>query len=105
MRDLVGWCSSFVLLLTLGKQIHKQWADGTSKGVSIWLYIGQISANIGFSIYSGLLGNIVFLITNLLLLLSSMVGLGIVLMHRRRAARKKPADGLGARSPVESSAV
>lgn len=83
MRDLIGWLSSFVLLLTICKQVHKQWVSGTSEGVSKWLYIGQISANAGFIIYSAWLGNKVFLLTNSLLLLSSLLGLTIVFYHRR----------------------
>ena len=83
MREVLGWLSSFILLLTIGKQIHKQWSEHTSTGVSKWLYIGQIAANSGFLIYSWLLGNWVFLITNLLLLGSSLVGLAIVFHHRR----------------------
>jgi MtN3 and saliva related transmembrane protein len=93
MRDIIGWISSFILLLTLCKQIHKQWALGTSEGVSKWLYIGQLSANIGFIVYSAWLGNTVFLITNVLLLLSSLTGLAIVLYHRRHPRQTNRPSG------------
>ena len=48
-----------------------QWRERTSKGVSKWLFIGQITASIGFSIYSILLHNWVFTITNLLMAASA----------------------------------
>ena len=83
MQEIIGWGSSFILLLTIGKQIYKQWSEKTSRGVYKWLYIGEILANAGFIVYSGMLHNYVFLVTNALLLVSSLVGLGIVLHHRR----------------------
>lgn len=87
MTTIVGWIASFILLLTIITQVHKQWADRTSRGVSKWLYIGQITAEIGFIIYSWALGSWVFVVTNALLLVSNLVGLGIVFHHRRRAAQ------------------
>lgn len=86
MTTWIGWAASFVLLLTICTQVHKQWADRTSRGVSKWLYIGQIASEVGFIIYSWSLGSWVFVVTNVLLLLSNLVGLGIVFHHRRRAA-------------------
>jgi uncharacterized protein with PQ loop repeat len=82
--ELIGWCSSFILVLTIGKQVHKQWQEGTSEGVSKWLFIGQMSASLGFTIYSWLVNNWVFVVTNSVMLLSGLVGLGIVLHHRKR---------------------
>ena len=82
--ELIGWCSSFILVLTIGKQVYKQWQEGTSEGVSKWLFIGQMSASLGFAIYSWLVNNWVFVVTNSAMLLSGVVGLGIVLHHRKR---------------------
>ena len=31
--ELVGWASSFILVLTIGKQIYKQWQEGRSESV------------------------------------------------------------------------
>lgn len=84
MPDIIGWGASVVLLATIGFQVWRQWAAGTSKGVSKWLFIGQIAASLGFTIYSGLVGNLVFTVTNVLLLASAVVGLVIVFVHRRR---------------------
>ena len=82
--ELIGWCSSFILVLIIGKQVYKQWQEGTSEGVSKWLFIGQMSASLGFTIYSWLVNNWVFVVTNSVMLLSGLVGLGIVLHHRKR---------------------
>lgn len=82
--ELIGWCSSFILVLTIVKQVYKQWQEGTSEGVSKWLFIGQMSASLGFTIYSWLVNNWVFVVTNLVMLMSGIIGLAIVLHHRRR---------------------
>lgn len=86
MTEAIGWLSSFILLLTIGKQIYKQWQAGVSEGVSKWLFIGQTAASFGFSVYSWLLQNWVFVVTNVLMLLSALVGFGIT-MHQKRRSR------------------
>lgn len=86
--ELVGWVSSFILVLTIGKQIYKQWREGSSENVSKWLFIGQMAASFGFTIYSWLVSNWVFVVTNLLMLLNGLIGLGIVLHHRKREQRE-----------------
>ncbi|MEK8089935.1 hypothetical protein [Thermithiobacillus plumbiphilus] len=85
MTEAIGWLSSFILLLTIGKQIYKQWQAGVSEGVSKWLFIGQTAASLGFSVYSWLLQNWVFVVTNVLMLLSALIGFGITLHQRRRS--------------------
>ena len=90
--ELVGWVSSFILVLTISKQIYKQWQEGSSENVSKWLFIGQMAASLGFTIYSWLVSNWVFVVTNSLMLLNGVLGLLIVLHHRRRE-RRTAADG------------
>ena len=84
MTEVVGWVSSLILVLTIAKQVYKQWQEDSSEGVSKWLFIGQISASLGFTIYSWLVNNWVFVVTNSLMLLNGVVGLAIVIHHRRR---------------------
>jgi MtN3 and saliva related transmembrane protein len=91
--DWIGWLSSGLLVLTLSQQVRKQWRSGESRGVSPWLFAGQLAASIGFSIYSYLLENWVFLATNLLLVINALLGEWVTLRNRRRAARKEPAPG------------
>lgn len=84
IAEILGWVSSLILLLTVGKQVYKQWKEGTSEGVSKWLFFGQIAASIGFLTYSILITNWVFIVTNSLMVVNSLVGIGILLYHRRR---------------------
>jgi MtN3 and saliva related transmembrane protein len=84
VAEALGWISSFILILTIGKQVYKQWKDGTSEGVSKWLFLGQITASIGFLIYSVLITNWVFIVTNSVMVLNSLVGLGLLFYHKRR---------------------
>jgi uncharacterized protein with PQ loop repeat len=83
MPDLLGWCSSIVLLTTIFVQIVKQWREGSSQGVSPWLFIGQTAASIGFTAYSALLKNWIFTITNSALALSAVVGVLVSLYFKR----------------------
>ncbi|MBV9957770.1 MAG: hypothetical protein JO360_05080 [Acidobacteria bacterium] len=85
MTEAIGWVSSVILVLTIGKQVYKQWQEDSSEGVSKWLFVGQITASLGFTIYSWLVRNWVFVVTNSLMLLNGVLGLLIVLHHRRRA--------------------
>ena len=75
IADLIGWTSSAILLATLLSQIYKQWKQGTAKGVSKWLFIGQLATSVGFTIYSIAKGDTVFIVTNSLLAVSAVVGI------------------------------
>lgn len=85
MIDAIGWASSIILVLMIVTQIHKQWKSGTSEGVSKWLFIGQLAASTGFTIYSLLLRNWVFSVTNGVMLLSGVLGWAITVRQKRRA--------------------
>ena len=102
--EAIGWFSSFVLVLTIGKQVYKQWSSGSREGVSKWLFVGQITASTGFTIYSVLVRNWVFVVTNALLLLSAVIGVFIVFKHRRaerrRGATEAPERGAEGREPA-----
>ena len=84
MVEAVGWVSSLILVLTIAKQVYKQWQEGSSEGVSKWLFVGQMAASLGFTIYSWLVSNWVFVVTNAVMLVNGLLGLLIVLHHRRR---------------------
>jgi len=75
MIEIIGWISSFVLLLTLIRQVKKQWEEKNSEGVSKWLFIGQLVASSGFLIYSYLVNNWVFTVTNALLTVNNIIGI------------------------------
>ncbi len=88
MTEIIGWVSSIILFLSISKQIHKQWQEGASEGVSKWLFIGQMTASLGFTIYSWRVQNWVFVITNALMLINALVGLSLVIHQRRNAIRQ-----------------
>lgn len=90
MIEALGWISSLIIIVTMGKQIYKQWQEGASRGVSKWLYIGRLTAAAGFLIYSILIWNTVFLVVNAVMVLNGALGLGIVLYHRTPTLKRKP---------------
>ena len=82
--EAIGWVSSIILVLTIGRQVYKQWEEGSSEGVSTVLFVGQMAASLGFTIYSVLVQNWVFVVTNAIMLINGLLGFGITLYHRRR---------------------
>ena len=84
MVEAIGWISSLILVVTIAKQVHKQWRDRTSEGVSVWLFVGQLAASIGFTIYSVLVKNWVFVVTNGIMVLNGLTGFAITTYFKRR---------------------
>jgi uncharacterized protein with PQ loop repeat len=87
--DVIGWASAAMLLATIVQQVYTQWKSGSTAGVSKWLFVGQTLASLGFTIYSAMTGNIVFVSVNAALLVSAIVGQLIYLRNRRRKARSE----------------
>ncbi len=88
--DWIGAASGLLLFATLIAQCHKQWREQTAEGVSMLFFVGQTLTSVGFIIYSALLGNWVFIITNVLILLSAAAGQIILWANRRREAPTRP---------------
>lgn len=89
LADFTGWISALILILTISRQVYKQWRSKSTAGVSSWLFIGQLAASTGFVIYSFLVENWVFVATNAFMLLTAIVGQLIYLSNRRREERKQ----------------
>lgn len=83
--ELIGWASSLILLATIMRQTYTQWKTKATAGVSKWLFVGQLVASTGYTIYSYLLHNWVFLTSNIALLLTAVVGEILFAANRRRA--------------------
>jgi MtN3 and saliva related transmembrane protein len=81
--DWLGWAASAVLLATLGRQVYVQWRERSTQGVSSWLFVGQLTASLGFAVYSWLIGNWVFVATNVMLLATALLGQWIFRRNRR----------------------
>ncbi len=84
MTELIGWSASVILLITIITQVRKQWRTGTNEGVSKWLFVGQVASSVGFTVYSVLTGNMVFIVTNGVLLLSNLAGVYIYFRNREK---------------------
>jgi uncharacterized protein with PQ loop repeat len=85
--DAIGWAASAILIATLARQVFTQWRERSVDGVSRWLFIGQLCASIGFTIYSWLVGNGVFVFTNSVLLITAIVGQLIYRRNKRLSER------------------
>jgi uncharacterized protein with PQ loop repeat len=84
--NIVGWVSTLVLLATLIRQVFVQWNDKNSKGVSAWLFVGQITSSIGFITYSALVDNLIFVVTNSLIAAVAIIGELVYLRNKHRTA-------------------
>jgi MtN3 and saliva related transmembrane protein len=81
--ELVGWASSAILLATITRQVYTQWKTRSTAGVSHWLFVGQLTASAGFTIYSLLLHNWVYVVSNVALLTTAAVGQMIYQWNKR----------------------
>lgn len=88
MIEVIGWGSSLILIATIAKQVYKQWHDRTSAGVSTWLFVGQLAASVGFTIYSLLVKNWVFAVTNGIMVLNGLLGYAITVRQKRGKSRE-----------------
>jgi MtN3 and saliva related transmembrane protein len=88
--DVIGWLSSAVLLATIGRQVFTQWRTRSAAGISRWLFVGQLTASTGFSLYSYLLHNWVFLVSNLALLVTAVAGEIIYLKNKETKPPRCP---------------
>lgn len=89
LADVIGWTAGVVLLITIGRQVYTQWKSGKSAGVSKWLFVGQMAASIGFVIYSLMLENWVFVVTNAFMLITALIG---QILFLRSKANVSPAS-------------
>lgn len=86
--DLVGWFSAFVLVLTISRQVYTQWRTRSIQGVSKWLFIGQLTASAGFTAYSYLVDNWVFVFANIFIFLTALAGQCVYLRNKKFAQQE-----------------
>lgn len=89
--QVIGWASSLILVLTIGHQVRKQWREGSTEGISKWLFVGQTAASIGFTVYSWLVRDWVFVATNALMTCNGLLGFAILMYNRRRQRSRQRA--------------
>jgi MtN3 and saliva related transmembrane protein len=80
--EWIGWASSVILLATLLRQVYTQWKSRDLSGVSRWLFIGQVTASVGYTIYSLLLHNWVYATSNIAILITAVAGEAIYLRKK-----------------------
>ncbi len=91
MIEILGWSSSMVLLATLVRQVYKQWQEGRTDGISKWLFVGQLTASIGFTVYSYLTRNWVFVFTNAALTVNNIIGVILYFRFKDKEVEDAPA--------------
>jgi MtN3 and saliva related transmembrane protein len=99
--EMIGWVSSAVLVATIMRQVYTQWKTKSTTGVSHWLFIGQLAASIGYSVYSYLLHNWVFLTSNVVLLLTAIAGQCLYMHNKSQAKPSQHRDSSGIYVPDE----
>jgi len=82
LTELIGWLAAAILLLTISRQVYTQWRERSTQGLSRWLFIGQLAASSGFVVYSWLLGNWVFVVTNVAILFTAGIGQCLYIRNR-----------------------
>lgn len=87
--EAIGWVSTALLLITLLRQVYTEWKSGSTAGISKWLFAGQCAASIGFTAYSWLLGNWVFMGSNAAILGVAVLGQILYARNRGLAQRDK----------------
>jgi uncharacterized protein with PQ loop repeat len=90
MTDWIGWAAAVILLATLSRQVYHQWRDESARGVSRWLFIGQLASSTGFIIYSYGLKSWVFVVTNSLILLVAAAGQAVTYLRKSTATGNAP---------------
>ncbi|MFA9441182.1 PQ-loop domain-containing transporter [Uliginosibacterium sp. sgz301328] len=97
--NLIGWGSACILLATMVRQVITQWRSGSTQGVSRWLFVGQLAASSGFTAYSVATGDVVFVLTNALMVANALIGQCIYVRNRRRAKSSTAAASYSAARP------
>lgn len=85
--EIIGWTAAIILLVTLGRQVYTEWRDRSTRGLSRWLFVGQLTASSAFIVYSWLKSDWIFVVTNFLILLTAGIGQVIYLRNKRRELR------------------
>lgn len=82
---LLGVASALVLVATLAAQLRAQWRRRSTEGVSRFLFVGQLGASCGFTAYSALIGDPVFVVVNVAIGLTAIAGVVLTAIVRRGA--------------------
>ena len=93
--DIIGWISAAILVMTISRQVYSQWRSCSVEGVSKWLFIGQLAASLGFTIYSYLVDNWVFVFANFFIFLTAVAGECVYVRNKRLTDRARAQKASG----------
>lgn len=83
--EWVGWGAAALLLVTTLKEVHQQWHADSNDGVWPWMFAGYFLASAGFTVYSALGGQTLFLVVNATLMATNAVGQALYWRNAWRA--------------------
>lgn len=83
--NVLGWSATLVLLVTLLAQIRREVRSGKVDEISPLLFVGQCAASVLFLAYSALVGNLVFIVSNAMILAVALIGVWV--RHRIKVAQ------------------
>jgi hypothetical protein len=95
MQELIGWGSALVLLPTFGVQTYRQWENRHEHAnpTSLWFFGLALAGTAGQFVYSGMVGNWVYLALNGCLVVNNAIGLGIALYRLKATDSSKVDEG------------
>jgi MtN3 and saliva related transmembrane protein len=85
LANAVGVVSAVVLLVTIVAQVVRQVRTAPGQGVSPYLFGGQLFASLGFTTYSVMLRDPIFIATNATLAVAALIGIGVSIATASRS--------------------
>lgn len=89
LTEIIGWGSALILFLTISRQVYTEWRNRSTRGLSKWLFAGQLVASAGFIAYSWLEDNWVFVVSNSVMLMTAALGQAIYFRNQQIEARQR----------------
>lgn len=89
--EWVGWGAAALLLVTTLKEVQQQWRADSNEGVWPWMFAGYFLASTGFTVYSALGGQTLFLVVNAMLMATNALGQALYWRNALRARRQEHA--------------
>ena len=92
MQELIGWGSAVILVPAFATQTYRQ-CQSRHEPVSasaLWFFVLILIGTVGQAVYSGMVGNKVYLVLNSSLVVNNTIGLVIAIARYREAGPEAP---------------
>ena len=99
MKEIIGWGSAMIVIPTFGLQVYKQWQkrNDSVPPTTLWFFILALVGAAGQIVYSWMLGNWVYFVVNVCLVITDALGLALAIHGRWvTTSRPQPAGRQGA---------